>query len=50
MDKIAAQWDDTDDDDVMSYTDTDLLLARNWSTRFYDADNMLQPLIRTVMA
>jgi len=50
MDKIAAQWDNTDDDDVMSYTDTDLLLARNWSTRFYDADNMLQPLIRTVMA
>jgi hypothetical protein len=34
----------------MSYTDTDLLLARNWSTRFHDADNTLQPLIRTVMA
>jgi hypothetical protein len=50
IDSIADQWDDTDDDDVMSYTDTDLLLARNWSTRFHDADNMLQPLIRTVMA
>jgi hypothetical protein len=50
IDSIADQWDTTDDDDVMSYTDTDLLLARNWSTRFYDSENTLQPLIRTVMA
>ena len=36
MDDIAAIWDDTDPDDVMAYTDTDLTFSRNWSTRFYD--------------
>ncbi len=36
MDDIAAVWDDTDPDDVTSYTDRDLTFSRGWSTRLYD--------------
>lgn len=36
MDDIAAVWDDTDPDDVTSYTDRDLTFSRRWSTRLYD--------------
>lgn len=36
MDEIADRWDDTDPNDVMCYTDTDLTFSRNWSTRLYD--------------
>jgi len=36
MEQVAETWDDTDPDDVSSYTDTDLTYARGWSTRLYD--------------
>ncbi len=36
MDALAAVWDDTDPEDVTSYTDTDLTYSRSWSTRLYD--------------
>jgi len=36
IEKVAETWDDTDPDDVSSYTDIDLTYARGWSTRLYD--------------